>query len=748
MNKKKIKQEIKIKTNQLLTNLNKMSMKKVYLILAAAVGMTITSCTTNDYLGDVNNDQAINDGSIKIGAGFKALTRADHVGADAAAMLNKKFIVGGFKGDGTTMTQVFDNYTVEWEANTAGNTASNTSDWEYVGKTPAPTSKISGAQTIKYWDYSASQYDFAAFSTGKVVTVNTEGTASAGVIVITPIAQKIESSQYKGPRYLIKGFADDLAKCYISDLVTAYKPADYQKEVQLTFRNLATKVRIALYETIPGYSVKNVKFYTDNATTIATGASATSATLFAPNTGAEDVFYAKVNATVEFPTIGSGNKSKSDYNKAHVTMSPIASGSTKYKAFGTLNYTTKEDREAAGSYLARNSTTPTFAGDGNANYYANVLPNETGTILELRVDYTLVSTDGSGEEINIHGATAYVPQIYASWRSNYAYTYIFKISDNTNGWTSTVDTDPSGLFPITFDAVVVDAEENQQSTITTVATPSITTYQKGHDYSAQETYAAGDIYVQVMTGTTLEDNLNTNSYLYTLSDDDATEASVMDAISIQAYNVADLPATIEGRNGLTLTKASSALTNTGVTTIPGVDGNDITVDDNTAAKITAAASTTYAFIYDTEKYNGIYLAEEPADFASYFSDEKCTTPVGAWSAAGTFYKRTSEIRSYVELVGAAPSDWNKDDNVYYSDEACTTKIASGYTSLHKVVMTSSDPEPSDWGTGEYFTDTDCTIPADNVPYVAADVTYFKKIKCYKKFAVNNRIYGVKVIKVQ
>ena len=723
-----------------------MKIMKKYLLLASALAVMV-GCADDNYVGD-NGPTSIEDGSnaINFGLSLQRTTRADHVGADAASLLNNKFIVGGFKGDGTTMTQVFDNYTVEWTANTAGKTTSNTSDWEYVGGTPAATSSITGTQTIKYWDYSTSQYDFAAFSTGNVATVNTSGTASAGVIVITPITQSIVSSKYKGPTYLIKGFADDLAKCYISDLVTAYKPGDYQKEVQLTFRNLATKVRVALYETIPGYSVKNVKFYTDNTTTLATGASATSATLFAPNSGETDVFYAKVNATVNFPTIGSANKAESDYNKAHVTMAPIASGSTKTKAFGTLNYTTKEDREAAGSYLARNSNTPTFAGTAADNYYSTVLPNESGTVLELRVDYTLVSTDGSGEEITIHGATAYVPLIYTTWKSNYAYTYIFKISDNTNGWTSTVDTDPAGLFPITFDAVVVDAQENEQATITTVATPSITTYQPGHDYNAQETYDEGKIYVQVMTGTTLEGSLGTKGKLYIVSDANATEAKVMDALSIQVTATGD-PVVITGRNGLTLTDAtSSASVDATIEAIPGVDGNNITVTAGTAAEFTGAASTTYAYTFDTGTYNGIYLAEKPADWdakynVDYYTDPACTThPASATFSAGTYYKVTSEIRSYVEYT-SKPSDWNSTDNVYYRDEACTTPLNSDFTT--QIVLSS---EPADWVASSenvYFSDAACTTP---VTTAYADGTYYKK-GFYRKYTVNNKVYGVKVIKV-
>ena len=718
-----------------------MKIMKKNLFLAALALVAFASCSDDNFVGEngPNGPLGDGDGAIVFNSGTKAITRADHMGADAASLLNNKFIVGGFKGDGTTMTEVFDNYTVEWGANTAGKTTSNTSDWEYVGKTPAATSKITGSQTIKYWDYSTTQYDFAAFSTGNVSTVNTSGTASAGVIVITPITK---ASPYAGPTYLIKGFAEDLAKCYISDLVTAYKPADYQKEVQLTFRNLATKVRVALYETIPGYSVKNVKFYTDNTTTLATGASATSATLFAPNTGETDVFYAKVNATVNFPTIGSANKAKSDYNKAHVTMEPIASGSTKSKAFGTLNYTTKDDREAAGSYLARTSTNPTFAGTAADNYYTSVLPNESGTVLELRVDYTLVSTDGSGEEITIHGATAYVPLIYTTWKPNYAYTYIFKISDNTNGWTSTVATDPSGLFPITFDAVVVDAQENEQATITSVATPSITTYQPGHDYDAQETYAAGNIYVQVMTGTTLEGSLGTKGKLYILNNANATEALVMDALSIQE-SATGTPLVITGRNGLTLTDATTtASVAADITSIPGVDGNDITpITAGTAAKFTGAAGTTYAYTFDTGTYAGVYLASAPADWASYYSDNTCSTHVGAWSAAGTFYKPTTFIGSYDEYV-SEPTGWSSSDNIYYSDAACTTALNVTFASLHELAL---DAEPGDWASGEYYTNTECTTPA---PAVYANGTYYKKVKCYRKYTVNNKIYGVKVIKVQ
>jgi hypothetical protein len=106
----------------------------------------------------------------------------------------------------------------------------------------------------------------------------------------------------------------------------------------------------------------------------------------------------------------------------------------------------------------------------------------------LYVDYELYNSV-SGETIHVYGAKAVVPSIYMKWNPNYAYTYLFKISDNTNGATSPTVGTPTGLFPITFDAVVVNTEEgNTQETITTVATPSITTYQNGSAITANDEY--------------------------------------------------------------------------------------------------------------------------------------------------------------------------------------------------------------------------------------------------------------------
>jgi hypothetical protein len=649
-------------------------MKKI-LLFAATVGMVLTSCTSNEYLGEIDpNAQAVNDGSIRFGGSFKAITRADHVGADAADMLGGKFYVGGYKNDGSDYTKVFDNYLVQWGANTAETTTDNTSDWRYVGLNALGfTGHVSGLQTIKYWDFAASYYDFVAYSPGKGNSIIITGDPGSNEILATPIVPTTLTSA----AYTLKGSAADLAECYIADLITAKESGasspdiNYNSEVSIKFRSLGAKVRVALYETIPGYSVKDVYFYTDASTTTTAGPSKNDdATLF---TSSNKFYPSGGTMTVYFPHIGTANRSNTDYNKAHVTFAGTGTA-TATKAFGALNYeAATEDARLnytgnTSTYLKRTSTSPSFAGT-TAPYYLSVLPDENGNVLELRVDYTLESVDGSKETIKVHGAKAFVPQIYAAWKPNYAYTYIFKISDNTNGWTKAAG-GTEGLYPITFDAVVADSEDGTQSTITTVATPSITTYQKGHDYSADNVYkkATGDIYVQVMvpgalesTPFTLANDLSTKGQLFTITLAsgsskilaNVTEADVMDALNINVAGNTTSP--ITGRNEFVLTAATSTVSGSSTfTTIPGVDGNDITVADGTAAKLAATdlAAGYYAYVYDatsgTPSLGHVYTAveftsssTEPSDWSgNYYEDPDGLT------AATTFTAPTSGTKYY------------------------------------------------------------------------------------------------------
>ena len=622
-------------------------MKRYYLLAAAAI--VLAGCSNNEFVGeDSGTAQQSAKGQIAFSSTLPANTRAWY-GADAAGKLNNKFIVSGFNGaqstDAVATTTVFDNYSVEWTANTAGTTASNTADWEYVGKTPSGNATVKGPQTIKYWNYSAGQYDFIAYSTGTAEAVTGDGAVADGKVKVSAIAAPTKD---KPAAYTIQGATADLAKCYISDLVTAYNPEQTGKpkfgdRVQFNFRNLATKVRVALYETVPGYSVKDVRFYADDNTAASKDISVTAATLYPT-----DKFATSGTLTVSFPTVGTDNISKSDYNKAHVAVAADKDKTEASHAFGNLNYVNSDDNrlvktgegEVNNIYLGTTLPKASYAGESTSDYYQTMLPNETGSTLTLRVNYTLVSNDGSKEEINVYGAKAIVPAVYAQWKSNYAYTYVFKISDKTNGKTGLGKDDPEGLFPITFDAMITDVQNGNQATVTTVATPSITTYQKGHDPKATDEYSAakGDIYVMVEDKT----DLGTKGQLYTVTGTAISEATVHDALTIGAGGSGKA-----SRNGITLTDATSDAT---ITAIPGVDGNDISVAAGAAAKFTPEKDKTYAYAYKvsdgtaTELHTAVTLNDEsaPSDFTTkYYTDQKCENPATDYVKGTTYYQKVT-----------------------------------------------------------------------------------------------------------
>lgn len=578
-------------------------MKKHYFIFAAAL-MALASCSTDDVIGGAQTAGNTSDGAINFAGETGKITRAakgTSVGPTAANLLGKKFFVLGTKGelpDGNpTETIVFDNYEVDWAANTAGTSDDNTNDWKYVGVTPtglhAGTTEIKN-QSIKYWDNSVSQYDFIAYSVGANTLIK-EGTATDGKVLGTAISTP-KTTEYKSYT-LTAATMDDLKECYYTDIVTVPK-ADYRKPVQLTFKNLTAKVRVAFYETIPGYTVSDLQFYTDDKTKKGELTNNSSATLY---TTGDSKIAKNGSITVTYPVVGSKAKEKTGYNKAFVIVNHdenAASTDTKL-GLGNVNY-------AENNVLATSAKQASMAGDSKNSYYTAVLPAAANAQpLTIRMNYTLTSTDGSKETIHVYGAKAVIPASYTAWQPNYAYTYIFKISDNTNGSTSTDDKDPEGLFPITFDAVVADIDNNDftHESITTVATPSVTTYAwnttnnkvvKAYGESAVAEYPTGsDIYFSVADAKGSKTDLDSKGHLYTL-DKAATEAEVINALQVQASKEDKV---ITGRNGLKLTEKDVTKD---LEKIPTEDGKTIKVTKNSVVKLGSATEGTYAYVYEQE----------------------------------------------------------------------------------------------------------------------------------------------------
>lgn len=285
-------------------------MKTKYYLLAALATGVFASCANDEFVGD---NSPTNQESQAIGFGFdlKNATRADQTGATAATSLGNQFIVWGEKNENskaaaTAANLVFQNYQVNYTANTAFTTTSNTENWEYVGAThsanyqtnittkdtygdPASSNALSAAQTIKYWDWGASSYTFTAVSALGTDIEN-------GKVTIKKLTSAEDDVYGKGYQLVLAADADP-SKVFIADRKVITKAASgantertqdnqYNGNVTLSFRNLLSHVRVGMYETVSGYTVTINGFDYADAANPAFSAMTTSGT---------DKFYANVH---------------------------------------------------------------------------------------------------------------------------------------------------------------------------------------------------------------------------------------------------------------------------------------------------------------------------------------------------------------------------------------------------------------------------------------------------------------------
>ena len=443
---------------------------KKYIFLAASA-LTLASCSSDDFLGDTQGSTPTSANSaINFGGDAGKITRATSNEGTPQQMLDGQFLVYGVKKTNDEIFHnVFVNYSV-WDVK--DKTTSNTNGWEYVGEqngTKLGTGQISlkKAQTIKYWDYSASEYHFVAGSPIDAFKYNTSTDLTTGTHIesatVSQLAGHINANE--------EGSALKTDPVYVATPVKVEKK-DYQKPVQFTFIRQQSMVRVGIYETIPGYSITHIKFYaydTDGNFKVSEGNNIIL-------TSATDGYFvggSNLTGTVTYDWKSTTPSYTYAYNETGLTKS-------KNWYAGKLDVLAKKSSETnvATLYGKDNDMSSTTG-------YFTVLPTPSGTKASpilIKCDYTLVSDDGLGETINVTGATAAIPAAYSKWEPNTRYTYLFKISDKTNGTTGdpTNPDDPAGLYPITFNAVVTEmADKTQSGTTTTVATPSITTYQEG-----------------------------------------------------------------------------------------------------------------------------------------------------------------------------------------------------------------------------------------------------------------------------
>ena len=518
-------------------------MKKLTFLFATAAMVLASSCT-NDVVVDNSVSKAqVNSSAINFGGGSNNVTRANDVGgSEAAALLNNTFRVYGVIKNGAAETPVFDNYVVNFNGNAGdANDETNEKGWTYLGLKSLGVNPA--IQSVKYWDLAAPEYDFVAIS---------------GLPDDTRITSATENR--------IAVDQTNFGQIFVSDRVTAKYQASatgetsntqYGHTVEFTFKRLAARVRLGIYETVPGYAVKNVRFYYDDNYLAARGTSNKTVA------GMQGRFPVSGDVVVNYD---GSNRVQADFQGSDVANN---------FQFGELDYTIAASNLLDGSYMKEDGTTgpvgdasflsttsaiPTWAKkdavlDGAAvskSTWQPVIPyasNEKNLV--LTVDFTLVSLDGVGAPIEVKGASAVVPADYAKWKPNFAYTYIFKISDKTNGTTgdnpNPVDPDnpnpnpnpgvDPGLYPITFDATVSSVEDYTQETITGVTGlggDAITTYSATSDVTNAGEYKVGE----TITASSISHGQWKVAYAAT----EPTEQSVTDNNTYVYDTIAGIPA--------------------------------------------------------------------------------------------------------------------------------------------------------------------------------------------------------------
>ena len=405
-----------------------MNMKKYYFVSAIAA-LALASCANDDFLGEVpgNNPSAVNGKEISFSGEAGKMSRATKENADAASALGSRFWVYGTKKISDTDKLVYNNYLVKYT--TKAGTTSSTMTWQYSGLNnssdkegentynyiPGIDGAYSAEQGLKFWDYSASSYTFTAFSA-----------LSTDLIGTTP---NIKVKKEQNGNYTVTLNANaKVDKLYFADKMEIDSKDKYNNQVQFTFRNIIAKVRVGMYTTIPGYKVQIKKFYAGNN----------------QGTADDNKFVASAENTALKLDGSSYTVSYNDNGTPTLNISTAgraASKSTTLELGSNLLNTDLGTKRDEATY------------DQSDKSFTCFLPQTANNDMKIKVDYQLTSTDGSGETIDVNGATVTVDKKDINWQINHSYTYIFKISENTNGSTGN---DKVGLFPITFDAVVED----------------------------------------------------------------------------------------------------------------------------------------------------------------------------------------------------------------------------------------------------------------------------------------------------
>lgn len=338
----------------------------------------------------------------------------------------------------------------------------------YAGETVNPNTPYASnneGQYLRYWDKSADHTCFYAYAP----YVNTGATGKTVTYVDgTPKGSSHDTYVLTIPNGTIKHGFDDPSTYEFMYASAKVLVGDYGHDVSLKFNRLNAKVNIKFWEDIEGYSVRLIDLTADYGVaatpSIKNGGGSygyQKGTIYTAN-GAKIQF----NDNAEFQSLKqyAGETTSDPLNFKTPTASLIGENRVMATPSPSTYYAIPKGSTAG--VLANDAVSYTDAGELHDSLA------KTG--LTFHVSYELIST--TGEKITVTDATVHVPKDYCNWEANKHYTYIFRITKNSNGSTATTTPDPTdpevptvnALYPIVFDNCVVEdwATEDSEWNIT------------------------------------------------------------------------------------------------------------------------------------------------------------------------------------------------------------------------------------------------------------------------------------------
>lgn len=321
-------------------------------------------------------------------------------------------------------------------------------------------------QYLRYWDNSAESTCFYAY-----VPYLNKGAVGATVSYVDGTAKgtsdNTDTYVMTFPNGTIQHGYDDVQAYEYMYASTKVDDVNYGHDVSLDFKRLNAKVNIKFWEDIPGYSVHMIDLGT------VSGTDYTISAVPSIKDGATGTYgytngkiYTSNGVKIQF---ANGAKTDIKQYKGATSQSPLA--------FATPTDAQISDNRPGATpskttyYAIPKGSSAQVLKDDAANIGALEAcdPALAETGLTFHVSYELIST--TGEKITVKDATVHVGKDYCKWEENKAYTYIFKITTNSNGSTGDVTPDPTNpavptetaLYPIVFDNCTVEEWVDNES---------------------------------------------------------------------------------------------------------------------------------------------------------------------------------------------------------------------------------------------------------------------------------------------